>query len=40
VAKLVSADQDVPDSFGALRGTVLYRGDIVSPDLDSWDEAS
>ena len=40
VAKLVAADEEPPDSFGALRGTVVYRGDIVSPDPDSWDEAS
>ena len=40
VAKLVPADDEPPDSFGALRGTVVYRGDIVSPDHDAWNEAS
>jgi antitoxin (DNA-binding transcriptional repressor) of toxin-antitoxin stability system len=40
VAKLVPADDEVPDSFGAMRGSVVYHGDIVSPDPESWDEDS
>ncbi len=38
VAKLVPADDEIPDSFGSMKGTVGYRGDIVAPDLESWDE--
>lgn len=40
VAMLVPAEAEVPDSFGALKGSVRYRGDIVAPDHQSWDEAS
>lgn len=29
----------IPDSFGSLKGTVRYHGDIVAPDPTSWDEA-
>ncbi len=39
VAKLVPADDQIPDAFGILRGTVRYEGDIVTPDLAAWDEA-
>lgn len=39
VAKLVPADGEVPDSFGALRGTVRYLdADIVSADHEAWGE--
>ncbi|MGH9341052.1 MAG: type II toxin-antitoxin system Phd/YefM family antitoxin [Acidobacteriota bacterium] len=38
VAKLVPADDEVPDSFGHMKGTVIYHGDIVGPDHKSWDE--
>lgn len=38
VAKLVPVDDEVPDSFGALRGSVIYHDDIVAPDHDTWDE--
>jgi prevent-host-death family protein len=38
VAKLVPVDQEVPDSFGALAGTVEYlEEDLVSPDHDLWE---
>jgi prevent-host-death family protein len=39
VAKLVPADDEVPDSFGGLQGSVRYHGDIVAPDHESWDDA-
>lgn len=39
VAKLVPAEDEIPDSFGSLKGTVRYHGDIVAPDPTSWDEA-
>ena len=39
VAKLVPTEDEVPDSFGALQGSVRYHGDIVAPDHDAWDEA-
>jgi len=39
VAKLVPADDETPDSFGALKGTVQYRDDdLVSPDPEIWEE--
>jgi prevent-host-death family protein len=38
VAKLVPVDEEIRDSFGALHGTVVYHGDIVSPDHESWDD--
>lgn len=38
VAKLVPVDDEVDDSFGALRGSVIYREDITAPDHESWDE--
>lgn len=40
VAKLVPVDDEAPDSWGALRGSVTYHDDIVAPDHDSWDEAT
>lgn len=41
VAKLIPAEADVPDSFGALRGTITYHdGDLVSPDHEAWDEGA
>jgi prevent-host-death family protein len=39
VAKLVPADDEIPDAFGSMQGTVRYHGDIVAPDLESWGEA-
>lgn len=39
VAKLVPVDDEVPDSFGALRGSVIRQDDLVVPDHDSWSEA-
>ncbi|HUF11728.1 MAG TPA: type II toxin-antitoxin system Phd/YefM family antitoxin [Longimicrobiales bacterium] len=36
VAKLVPVDDEVPDSFGALRGATRVLGDIVSPDHEAW----
>ena len=38
VARLVPIDQEVPDSFGAMKGSVVYHDDIVAPDHESWDE--
>ncbi len=38
VAKLVPVDNAAPESFGFLRGTVRYHGDIVTPDHESWDD--
>lgn len=40
VAKLVPVDDQVPDSFGTMAGTVVYREDIVIPDHDSWAKVS
>lgn len=40
VAKLVPVEEEVPDSFGAMAGTVEYRGDIVAPDHESWPETT
>ena len=41
VAKLVSADAESPDSFGALAGSVVYLDeDIVSPDHEAWGEST
>ena len=37
VAKLVPVDGDVPDSFGAMAGSVIYlEEDVVSPDHEAW----
>ena len=37
VAKLVPVDEDVPDSFGAMAGSVIYLDeDVVSPDHEAW----
>jgi len=38
VARLVPVEEEVPDSFGALRGSVVYHDDIVAPDHEPWDE--
>lgn len=38
VARLVPVDEEIPDSFGALRGTVIYHEDIVAPDHEAWDD--
>lgn len=39
VAKLGPVEDEVPDSFGAMAGTVAYRDDIVTPDPDAWAES-
>lgn len=40
VARLVPVDDEAPDSFGALEGTVVYEDpDIVSPDHEAWGES-
>jgi prevent-host-death family protein len=40
VARLVPMDEEVPDSFGAFRGTVRKSGaDLVSPDPGAWGES-
>ncbi len=37
IAKLVPATDGVSDSFGAMRGSVIYADqDIVSPDHEAW----
>ncbi len=37
VAKLVPVDDDeVPEIFGSMRGTVTIRGDIVGPTGEEW----
>lgn len=38
VARLVPVEDDIPDAFGAMRGSVGYDGDIVGPDPDAWEE--
>ncbi len=38
VARLVPVDDDMPDAFGALRGSVRYLDDIVAPDHAAWEE--
>jgi len=38
VARLVGPERRVPSSRGMLRGTVLWQGDIVSPDLEEWGD--
>jgi antitoxin (DNA-binding transcriptional repressor) of toxin-antitoxin stability system len=38
IARLIPVDEGVTDPFGALRGSVVLRGDIVAPDHESWDE--
>lgn len=38
IVRVVAYDEDVPETFGALRGTVTYQGDIVGPDRDSWGD--
>lgn len=40
VATLVPVNDELPDSFGALKGSVRYRGDIVAPDHESWNETA
>ena len=37
VAKLVPVEDVPADAFGALRGSVRYVGDIVSPDPEAWE---
>ncbi len=38
VAKLVPVQDEAPDSWGALAGTVSYLDpDLVSPDHEAWD---
>jgi prevent-host-death family protein len=39
VAKLVPCDEGaLPDARGAMAGTIVIKGDIVSPDPESWGE--
>lgn len=40
VAKLVPVEAEIPDSFGVLSGSVVYRDDIVAPDHESWHEVA
>jgi prevent-host-death family protein len=37
VAKLVPVVDEVPDSWGFMRGTAIIHGDIVSADHDAWE---
>jgi len=38
VARLVPVDDEIPDSFGGLRGTVGYGvADLTEPDFEAWD---
>jgi prevent-host-death family protein len=37
VAKLVPVEEEVPDIFGSMRGTVTILGDIVGPTGVEWD---
>ncbi|HVS04022.1 MAG TPA: type II toxin-antitoxin system prevent-host-death family antitoxin [Thermoanaerobaculia bacterium] len=38
IAKLVPVEKELPDSFGALAGTVTIEGDIVEADHETWDD--
>ena len=38
IVRVVAIDERTPDTFGALRGTVTYHGDIVAPDRETWGE--
>ena len=40
VAKLVPADNAIPELFGFLAGSVTYHGDIVAPLDVTWDAQS
>lgn len=40
IAKLVPIEETEIDLFGALKGTVNIKGDIVSPIDESWDAES
>jgi prevent-host-death family protein len=37
LAKLVPIGDGAPSLFGALRGTVTIRGDIISPPENEWE---
>jgi len=37
VAKLVPVDEQGPELFGFLAGSVTYHGDIVGPTGEAWD---
>ena len=39
VAKLVPVEDAPADSFGAMKGSVVYEGDIVEPDPEAWERA-
>lgn len=39
VAKLAPVQVEPPNPIGFLRGTVLWHGDIVSPDFEAWTES-
>lgn len=38
VARLVGPERPVQSSYGMLRGTVLWQGDIVGPELEEWGD--
>lgn len=37
VAKLIAIDEEPPNLFGALKGTVQIKGDIVAPLQEEWE---
>jgi hypothetical protein len=40
VAKLVLVEDVPADSFGAMRGSVVYGGDVVAPDPEAWERSA
>ena len=38
VVRILPAEEGTTTTFGVLKGTVRYEGDIVAPDTDSWGE--
>jgi len=37
VARLVPVEDTPADAFGAMRGSVVYEGDIVAPEPHAWE---
>ena len=38
IVRIVAYEEDIPETFGSMRGTVTYHGDVVGPDRESWGE--
>lgn len=38
IVRIVAYEETVPETFGALRGSVTYHGDLVAPDRKTWGE--